>query len=48
VGAELDQARRRLVEIRQKYTRPDQQQYLKLLIAAWEYHIRVLQNAQSN
>jgi hypothetical protein len=44
---ELERAQQRLVEIRAKYTRPDQQ-YLKLLIAAWEYHIRILQHAESN
>lgn len=40
----LDHARRRLEEIRAKYTRPDQQQYLKLLVGAWEYHIRILES----
>lgn len=39
---EVDRARQRLAEIKAKYTRPDEQQYLRLLIAAWEYHIRIL------
>lgn len=39
---ELERAQQRLVEIRAKYTRPDQQQYLQLLVEAWRYHIEVL------
>ena len=38
-----DSARQELERIKAKYTRPDQQQYLALLIAAWEYHIRILE-----
>lgn len=38
-----ERARAELERIKAKYTRPDQQQYLTLLIAAWEYHIRILE-----
>ena len=44
MSTELDQARAKLAEIEQKYTRADQQQYKRLLLAAWRYHIRILES----
>ena len=38
-----DIARQELERIKAKYTRPDEQRYLRLLVAAWEYHIRILE-----
>ncbi len=43
---ELEHARRRLEEIRAKYTKPSEREYLRLLVAAWEYHIRVLEGTK--
>lgn len=43
--SDLERARQRLLEIKAKYTRPSEAEYLRLLIAAWEYHIRILEKA---
>jgi hypothetical protein len=41
---DLERARRRLEEVKRKYA--GQGEYLRLLIAAWEYHIRVLEGGE--
>ena len=44
---ELDYARRRLAEVQATYTRPDEQQYLALLVGAWRYHIKIFEQQEA-
>ena len=46
-SSELEQALADVERIKRTYTQPDQQQYLTLLVKAWEYHIAVLRKEQS-
>lgn len=46
--AELAYCERRIAEIRAKYTRPDEQLYLTLLIRAWEHHMAIVKRQQND
>lgn len=46
--SELAAIDRRIAEIRQKYTRPDQQEYLRLLIAAWLHHRKIVESQMTH
>lgn len=39
---ELEHAHRRLAEIKAKYTKASEAEYLRLPVAAWERHIRFI------